>query len=220
MLIYFIFKLNNIKNKFLKLKMDNKNILVVITANNCGACKLFKPKLEDARKEIEERVVLVHIALSDMNTSTIPSTYPKDLNNYRRWYPMLILINRNIWNNAMNAIDDGSIKLNGLILGGKKSGDSPPEQEKSKYSWNITSLLEWIDDMTPQLNNLGTKSKNENVPTITSPTKGKPLLNIPTNSSFVKVTTLQTTDGPITVETEKLIKTCETILTTRRNNKY
>lgn len=88
---------------------DSRNILVVISAGDCSACKYYKEnKVFDKIKEgvtSSGYVRYEHIEVSSMKDS-IDKKYPQVLNKWKRFFPIFILINGKDWNNELKDIDE------------------------------------------------------------------------------------------------------------------
>jgi hypothetical protein len=81
--------------------VDNRNVLVAFTADNCGACTIYKQNgLSQLQKELQTLgiVRVVHINKKAMK-DTIEPPYPTQLNSLGDWYPRFALINGKAWNN-------------------------------------------------------------------------------------------------------------------------
>jgi hypothetical protein len=110
--------------------------LVIITADTCSACTRFKGfELEKLKKNLPEKVKLVHIDLPDMD-SNVPENYSSELNNYLAWFPMFILFNTYYWNKGM--VEDGNI-MNGYMT------EKGPEHNQDNIPSRADDIIKWID---------------------------------------------------------------------------
>lgn len=91
--------------------MSHKPVLVVVTADNCGGCSVFKQRvMSDLVRDAEAHVEVVKINLPSMS-SPIPPQYPQDLRRLIAWYPTLILIPYTSWRSGGN--------MNGCVFNGE-----------------------------------------------------------------------------------------------------
>lgn len=154
--------------------MDTKPVLVLITADNCGFCKQLKQQWANIKREILNlNVRVVEINLPTMSTRIDSNLYPKDLQNYQGWYPMLLLISGNIWNVAM--VNKNNTKLDAQVMNGEwVDGTSlRPVQIHRNDKEGITA---WISDALSKVNNATLISihgnRNENKTVLTPQGKG------------------------------------------------
>lgn len=82
---------------------DNRAILLLISANNCGVCTELKTKrLGDVRKVIQEYPINFIEVNLERTSDMLPIVYPLRLREYARWFPMLMYITRAEWDKAIN----------------------------------------------------------------------------------------------------------------------
>lgn len=103
---------------------DNRNVLVVVTSEDCGACKALKTNgtydkiIKDA--QISGIVRVVEIVKKKMG-DTIEPPYPTQLNKIAIWYPTFILINGKAWNEKFSNSKNSDLPIeifNGVFKDG------------------------------------------------------------------------------------------------------
>jgi len=123
---------------------DSRNVLVIVTANGCGACTQFKKNnLDKLKKELQQSGVVrvEHIDVPAIG-APVPEGYPTQLNSWIRWYPTLILVNGKDWNEKCANVSNSSPPIevfNGVVVDGKI--DMARDSRK-----NYDELLNWIKD--------------------------------------------------------------------------
>lgn len=155
---------------------DTRNILVVVSADNCGACKFYEEKkiFESIKKQIESdgHVRYEHIKVKTVGEA-VDSKYPQAINKWIRWYPTFILINGKDWNNKFENFDEKSPNVeifNARIIDGvisslgnqtlQQGPDKIPEWIKNNIDNNPKFKVTIITTKTPMLN-----SKNISIDT-------------------------------------------------------
>lgn len=115
--------------------MSQKPVLVIVTANNCGGCRVFKDKvLNDLLSRVTGLADAVHIELPSVS-SPIPSQYPQDLKRLIGWFPTLILVPAASWRAG------GSI--NGSVFNGEiQQGRVVPKQG----GISTEEIIKWISE--------------------------------------------------------------------------
>lgn len=126
--------------------MDNRPILVMLFADDCGWCTKFKTesyeKLATAVKQYG-KIVMLPITAKQRGTplplTSAGFTVPVELNKLLIHYPLFILISRNDWNtkNVMNALIYGAvISVKGEVV----SLPVEPANEKTLLDWVKANL--------------------------------------------------------------------------------
>lgn len=123
---------------------DNRNVLVVVTSEDCGACKSFKSNgiydklIKDAQTSGIVRVVeIVKKKMGD----TIEPPYPTQLNKIAIWYPTFLLVNGKAWNEKFsnNKNSDLPIEIfNGVLKDGNASF--------SENRIGMDKVLSWVTE--------------------------------------------------------------------------
>jgi hypothetical protein len=89
--------------------VDSRNILIVISAENCGACKHYKESkiFDNVKTKLAEDGIVrfEHIEVKKIG-DPVDKKYPEILGKWSRFYPIFILINGKDWNNGMKDIDE------------------------------------------------------------------------------------------------------------------
>jgi hypothetical protein len=122
---------------------DTRPVIVLVTAETCSHCHTFKsnvwtklrPVLDTSRRF---RVVEINLPTTDAKPGR---QYPRDLERFLRWFPILFMVSGSSWNEAsregsMSSLD--AVVFNGRIDEGRVShqaGASPTKE-------NILSWLE------------------------------------------------------------------------------
>jgi hypothetical protein len=144
--------------------VDNRSILLVVSAENCGACKVYsgenpekKNVFELVRKQVEADGLAryEHIKVKTIG-APIDAKYPAAINKWIRFYPTFILVNGKDWNTKMEGIDEKNPNIevfnarivDGVVVtqgGSMQSPDKIPEWVKNnvensvKFKMNIIS---------------------------------------------------------------------------------
>ena len=74
-------------------------VLVVITANSCGACANFKPNWPQMKRTLQAsfpQLDIVEINQPSVSTN-YGSAYPSNLNVWGVWFPTILLVPRTEW---------------------------------------------------------------------------------------------------------------------------
>lgn len=154
--------------------VDNRNILVIVTADDCGACNNFKQNgLSQLIKDIQTSGIVRHIHINKKSMkAVIEAPYPTQLNSLAVWYPTFILINGKAWNNNFSESKNVDLPVE-VFNGVYKDGLVKFEQTNRK---NLDKLIPWINDhvdnnpkfkvFTATATSIITKTaEEENVPT-------------------------------------------------------
>lgn len=132
--------------------VDNRNILLIVSAENCGACKTFEEQgiFEAIKKQLESDgyVRIEHIKVKKIGDA-VDSKYSQQINSWIRFYPTFILINGKDWNSNFSSIDQKSPNIeifnarmtDGIVItnsGVQLQGpDKIPEWVKNNVTNNI-----------------------------------------------------------------------------------
>jgi hypothetical protein len=115
--------------------MESQPVFILLTAKGCGHCtKLYEiwPSIKSKIEGLPNKITIVEIRQEGTQANINPSIYPKDLETYRKWFPMILLVNGSVWNKAMSNLGvNNDVKLNAAIMNGKM-GEKGPEF-KSQY---------------------------------------------------------------------------------------
>jgi hypothetical protein len=125
------------------MSIDERPVLIIVTANNCSSCARFEPFWVNSIKAKLYNTGLIRVPI-EIKVSKIglpvPIQYPKDLNRYVGFYPSLILVTGRSWNNAMAKRE---LMLEAMVFNGAfVNGRMVPVDEKA--SLNESVLLEWL----------------------------------------------------------------------------
>lgn len=126
---------------------DNRPVLVIVTADTCKACDLFKSKFKETlvRKVLGEgKLRLVDVSLPNMRTKP-DSHYPTELADYIQWYPTFLLFTGMSWNRGR--------ELEGVVFNGKlmkeQIVDNKIYPRKAQLQGGTeltdTNILNWIN---------------------------------------------------------------------------
>lgn len=122
---------------------DNRNVLVVVTADDCGYCTAFKSNgLLQLQKELQTSgiVRVIHINKKSMK-SLIEPPYPTQLNSLAIWYPTFILINGKAWNNNFSESKNMELPVE-IFNGVYKDGTVTMDHNRKGFD----KLVSWITD--------------------------------------------------------------------------
>ncbi len=124
-------------------------MLVLITSGDCGYCKSFKkvwPEISEAVRGMGVRIE--HVMIPTMSSHVDTKVYPADLDSYRFWFPMLLLVSGTTWNRALVNRDT---KLNAIMLnavptdnGGVRPGGTTKMDTEGITGWiqsNMSKLV-------------------------------------------------------------------------------
>ena len=130
----------------------NKPVLVFVFSSQCGACINFKRQmLPELEKELANDSRFTYTIL-DFPTMQIPNSmpnmkfHPELKNGFVKFFPTLMLVPGNIWNNTKS-------KLKAVV----KHGD----QEIPKVDYSKNGILSWINE-TITKNSMFTSNTNSN----------------------------------------------------------
>ncbi|MNK68616.1 hypothetical protein D3C87_879800 [compost metagenome] len=102
--------------------------LILFTANDCGACSIFKASiLPQLKQKLQGRR---DVNFKEVNLQSIRSQLPSEYQRYRPWigfYPTLMLTNGTSAN----------------VFNGRKSGNIM--ETTKEYKTNLQGILEWLD---------------------------------------------------------------------------
>jgi thiol-disulfide isomerase/thioredoxin len=120
--------------------MKEKPVLLLITADDCVYCKPLKILWNATiRNKLAKRT---DITIQHINIPTIrapfPTRYHRELPRFVQWYPTLILVPANLWNNP-------NLPLQGEVFNGQMSikGIIVPIEKINSYT--EPPIIEWID---------------------------------------------------------------------------
>lgn len=127
---------------------SGKPLLVIISAKTCGACQNFYKRWDGIQSSLQKdnKVEIKEIKLQTMNESVTSLGYPKELQEYIKWFPIFILFNRKNWDDVFAGKQNSS--LDGIII------------EPNKYSFTLEGLQNFIKDKLPLLES----SKSPSIP--------------------------------------------------------
>jgi len=134
--------------------MDQRPVLVLITAENCGACKALYHIWSDVESGLVATglVRIVRIPLPNMGAEIDSSKFPSDLSRYRRWFPMLLLVAGPKWNEASQHTSQAiplQAKVFNAIL--NESGEVV-YKPSGAYSLNKEGIINWVKAEAGDLN--------------------------------------------------------------------
>ncbi len=140
--------------------MDTRPVFMLVTAEGCGGCSIFKSKvLENLKNELENqgKVKFVHINVPVKPYFQLPQSQRKnilDLSNYHGgigsfvgWFPTMSLFPASDWN-------DLSSKLRGVIKNGKimkftdENGNSKDivDMVGNANAMSKDDIINWVND--------------------------------------------------------------------------
>jgi hypothetical protein len=124
--------------------MGDKAVLVIMLHENCGHCRSFKRDLPHIKLAVEGLGVKIFEVEFRGKKPLVPKVaIPESLKVYTRWFPILILIPGNKWEEALNN-KTTKINLNGEIFGGFMNSNGVPEPATGSFSRDQTTIVNWI----------------------------------------------------------------------------
>ena len=121
--------------------MSSKPVLIIVTANTCSPCRLFKLTIYDSlvqKLKASNKVDIIDIPLEHTSAKIGPE-YPQELSMYvGTWFPMFILASGSSWARRYNL--ELSI-FNGRITNGRL-------ELISATPINEENILKWIETET------------------------------------------------------------------------
>lgn len=119
-------------------------VVVFITADNCGHCRTLKEKLPDIEAALIGLggVRIVKVPLPSIGSQIDTSRYPAGLNNYLKWFPMILLIPGAKWDQAMSNTKSNT-DLSAFIMNGTMENGSP-KHGGSSYSLDKSGIIAWV----------------------------------------------------------------------------
>lgn len=106
--------------------------LIIVTADNCGACRIFKANV---LPDLKTRLIIPHDHF-DLLTMSESITLPDHIKPLVGWFPTLIL-----------EVDDGKFAdyyiFNGTSNNGKVSSNP-------RYNGDANGIEQWLQDVTDQ----------------------------------------------------------------------
>lgn len=116
----------------------SKSLLVIITAENCGACKNLEQSGELNRiiSTVQQSglVEVKHLPVPKMGE--MPLNVPSDLSRLVGWYPIFILISRSSWNSGRKLSAD-------IFNSNMVEGRFVPQPTRNTSS---SSIMSWINE--------------------------------------------------------------------------
>src|SRR5665647_1225188 len=84
--------------------VDSRNVLVIMTADNCSACGNFKASaLQPLKKELQTLGIVRVVEVNKKKMADpVDVSYPIQLDLLGNWYPRFILINGKAWNDKFS----------------------------------------------------------------------------------------------------------------------
>jgi thiol-disulfide isomerase/thioredoxin len=144
---------------------DLRPILVIVTANGCGACDALKRDLlaKDFIKNIQKsnpEIRVKHINLDDTN-SPMPRDSPFALSQAIRWFPSMYLVGGREWNKASSPdmvgkyVSLGNIKcFNGRMGSNNISFEMAEQKQAPSFenlnNWIKNNIREVVQSTVPQ----------------------------------------------------------------------
>ena len=155
---------------------NNKPILVIITSTKCPSCVGFK---KDVLPALKYRLTMVEPVIIELNGDKGPlANYPADLAKHIHWYPIILLIDRRLWEKNRSQ----STPLQPLVFNGKKDARGQfyyASGESGSFPRTAAGIIDWINS----------HMKND-VPTVVVTQSGKPI-----SSYSTRVQRLKTNNG-------------------------
>lgn len=162
---------------------DAKNVLVICTAEFCGACKSFKKngnlaKIKDHFAS-SSKVTVVEIHLNNTNDRELKNSYPQFMHRYVKFFPCFFLANKSWYDQIKNQDviekltkenknipDQYKLQLVGMGLPKNNNGltvenDGRPNSE---FSTKADDVIAWVERELK--NNTNFQMKISHAPTI------------------------------------------------------
>lgn len=117
--------------------------LVAILSDRCRHSHNFKnDELSNLREGVENinNLSLEYIYDSPSSDPSVFTTYPPDLKNYTKWYPLFLLVTEESWQRCLR---NPTEKLECRIFNGPVTNDGYPSNTAEKTSSNI---LKWAQE--------------------------------------------------------------------------
>lgn len=133
-------------------KNDPQYVLVLVSAQNCGACQQFyKYQYENLKTKVKS-LAMIHEVKYPALQGPAPKGTPVGLQQYMGWFPMFILFTKSEW----SLIEKGE-KVNGRVMGGRFDADGRLSMFKDGYPYTADGVFKWVSDQI--IANKGTASK-------------------------------------------------------------
>jgi hypothetical protein len=150
-------------------KTKNKLKFVLVTSDLCMHCSIFKQTI---LSNLQETIHLkyknldwIHINIPTFELQE-EKGYPKGLRNLINWFPIILLIPTDLWENDDLTKGFDRIKiLNGRIRNGRS-------EIERKYNINLENIIKWLNEELKNYNffrNESTRSNNSEEKTIYQP---------------------------------------------------
>jgi hypothetical protein len=126
---------------------DNRNVLIAVTAKNCGACESFKNSgaYEKLLKEVRNSgVVRIVEIVKDKMSDTIEPPFPTQLNILVGWYPTFILANGKAWNEKFSQHKNSDLPVE-ILNGTFKDGAVKMSDTRITFDKCLSWVTEHID---------------------------------------------------------------------------
>lgn len=128
--------------------LSDKPVLVLITALDCTHCKNLALRWDEIERTLNASgaVKVVKVSVPTTKATSVDLTkYPRALNGCLRWYPILLLLTADSWNQA-NSDSKNSVQLEGAVFNGAFSSSGVPQLQEAKYSMVKDDILRWVND--------------------------------------------------------------------------
>jgi len=126
-------------------------IVILIKSNACGHCKNISniwDKISVAMKEVYPKLRIFVVTVDDNSGNFDRNKIPGGLEKYMKWFPMILLVPGNIWDNAIKEVgsrNPPTIKDGVQILNGKWDNNSLTFNVKYDIR-NPAGFAEWVKD--------------------------------------------------------------------------
>ncbi len=144
--------------------VDNRNVLVIVVSENCGACKQYKSNkgLDQLMKDIQVAGIVRSVLIEKKAMrDPIDLKYPQQLNNLAVWYPTFILVNGKAWNQNFSESKNSELPVevfNGIV---GKDGIAQMSNDRKLFDKIVPWVIENVE------NNPKFKVMTATTPTIT-----------------------------------------------------
>lgn len=110
--------------------------LIIVTADNCGACRMFKANV---LPELKKKLYIPHEHF-DLLTMAESITLPDHIKVYVAWFPTLILV-----------VDDG-VHADHYIFNG--TSNNGKVTSNPRYNGDVNGIQQWMQDVTDLSSNV------------------------------------------------------------------
>jgi hypothetical protein len=132
----------------MSVETDNRNVLVIVTAENCGACIKWKNDggLTNLSKELQILgiVRVVHISKKAMK-DPIQVPFPTQLNYVATWFPTFVIVNGKAWNQNFSESKNSDLPIE-VFNGVYKDGVVKMADDRKLFDKIVPWVTEQIEN--------------------------------------------------------------------------